>query len=207
MLALATAKKGEEAIRKAVGYLRDIQDGEGGFRRIGTEGVPLAVYTANVLNGLRAAGCAKDDPVVARAVTWLAACQNTDGGYGMTKGTDSVALSTAWTIKALTSYDVTPRDPAVGNAERWLLRTQNASGGFANTLTAPEDPEITSLAMIALRTFPQERVAVEKAVGYLAAAQHEDGSFTGNTPMHFKGASKKNTQTTLFVAWALDELL
>jgi hypothetical protein len=29
---------------------------------------------------------------------------------------------------------------------------------------------------------------------------------TDNTPMQFKGESKKNTQTTIFVAWALAEL-
>ena len=72
---------------------------------------------------------------------------------------------------------------------------------------APEDPEITSLAIIALGTPPNMEEPILRAVEYLGRVQHSDGSFTGNTPMQFKGESKKNTQTTLFVAWALGELL
>jgi squalene cyclase len=203
ILALVAAGKGDGAIGKGIEYLRGVQDKEGGFRRLGTEGVPLAAFTANVLNGLAAAGCAEDDPMVVKALSWLASCQNNDGGYGMSKGSDSVALSTAWTIKALRGFGAEPTNPAVRNGRTWLLGTQKASGGFSNTRAAPEDPEITSLAIIALKTLTDEQQAIEKAVAYLAAAQHPDGSFTGNTPMQFKGESKKNTQTTVFVAWAL----
>jgi prenyltransferase beta subunit len=207
ILALAAAKRGEEQARKGVEYLRRVQEGEGGFRRLGTEGAPLAVYTANVLNGLKAVGIGGSDPMVRKALSWLVSCQNPDGGYGMGKGTDSVALSTAWTIKALGNFGFAPTDRPLEGASTWLLDRQRPSGGFSNTSSTPEDPEITSLAIIALRTLPGTEQPIERAVAYLGAAQNPDGSFTGNTPMQFKGESKKNTQTTLFVAWALEELV
>jgi prenyltransferase beta subunit len=190
-----------------VAYLRSGQDPEGGFRRLCIEGVPLAVYSANVLNGLKAAGLPASDPMVERALSWLLSCQNPDGGFGMAKGTDSVALSTAWTIKALRDFGMEPADGPVRKAVDWLLDRQHEPGGFSNTPAAQEDPEITSLAMLALRTLPKKERPVERAVSYLARVQNDDGSFTGNTPMQFKGESKKNTQTTVFVVWALSELL
>ena len=206
VLALASVGTGKEQIRKGVEYLRGVQDGEGGFARLGTEGAPLAVYTANVLNGLKAAGISRDDTMVRKALDWLLSCQNEDGGFGMAKGTDSLALSTAWSIKALRNFGLVPAEPAVRRAAGWLLDRQYDSGGFSNRASAAADAEITSLAIMAVRTLPEHEQIIERAVSYLGSAQNADGSFTGNTPMQFKGESKKNTQTTLFVAWALGEL-
>lgn len=207
LLALAAAKAGgKETVRAAVEYLRGVQVPEGGFRRLGDEGVPLAVYTANVLNGLKAAGLPASDPMAERALDWLLSCQNPDGGFGMAKGTDSVALSTAWTITVLRNFGMEPTHSAVQKAASWLLDRQHESGGFANTAQGQEDPEITSLALLALRTLPRKEGEIEKAVTYLGRVQDSDGSYTGNTPMQFKGESKKNTQTTVFVAWALSQV-
>jgi prenyltransferase beta subunit len=207
VLALAEARKGAEAIDRAVEYLRKVQDEEGGFRRIGKEGQPLTVYTANVLFACKAAGLGEGDPMVDKALSWLRSCRGRDGGFPMTKGGDSIALATTWTIRALRALGAPPSAAGVRSTSKWLLAAQHASGGFSMTVSAPEDPEVTSLAICALRGLPHMEKTLERAVTYLCGAQEADGSFTSSMPMQFNNVAKKNTQTTLFVIWALSEVL
>ncbi len=75
------------------------------------------------------------------------------------------------------------------------------------TSNAPEDPEVTSLAIIALAALSGQEEAVVRAAAYLSIVQHPDGAFTSSMPMQFNNVAKKNTQTTLFVIWALAEVL
>ena len=98
IIALRQVKRGDEAIKKGVEYLRGVQDADGDFKRIGKEGPPLTIYTAVVLCALEEAGLKKTDPMVSKAIDWLIGCQNADGGYGMSKGTPSLSLSTGWTV-------------------------------------------------------------------------------------------------------------
>jgi prenyltransferase beta subunit len=207
VLALAEARKGAEAIDRAVEYLRKVRDEEGGFRRIGKEGQPLVVYTANVLFALKAAGLGKGEPMVEKALSWLRSCQGWDGGFPMSKGGDSIALATTWTIRTLRALGAGPSAPEVRSASKWLLAAQHASGGFSMTVSTPEDPEVTSLAICALRGLPHMEKTIERAVTYLCGAQEPDGSFTSSMPMQFNNVARKNTQTTLFVVWALSEVL
>ena len=83
----------------------------------------------------------------------------------------------------------------------------DASGGFSMTAAGGEDPEVTSLAICALRGLPRMEEVLERAVTYLNGAQHDDGAFTSSMPMQFNNVAKKNTQTTLFVIWALSEMI
>ena len=92
ILALKQVNKGEEAIKKGIQYLRDVQDVDGGFKRLGKEGAPLTIYTAVVLVALKEAGIPRNDPMVRMAIDWLMGCQNADGGYGMPKGTPSYGI-------------------------------------------------------------------------------------------------------------------
>lgn len=205
IMALKQANKGDEAIKKGIQYLRDVQDAEGGFKRLGKEGAPLTIYTAVVLVAMQEAGIPQNDPVVRMAIDWLIGCQNADGGYGMPKGTPSMALSTAWTVRALTAYNVAPSTPFVRDAVEWLLKTQKPTGGFSVVPPAPEDPEATAYTIIALSKLPDKKAIVDKAVDYLAKAQQPDGAFVSASPIQFNKVAKKNTQTTCFVAWALSE--
>ncbi len=75
------------------------------------------------------------------------------------------------------------------------------------TSNAPEDPEVTSLAIIALAALSGQEEAVVRAAACLSIVQHPDGAFTSSMPMQFNNVAKKNTQTTLFVIWALAEVL
>jgi prenyltransferase beta subunit len=206
ILGLKQAGKGDEAIKKAVEYLREVQDNDGGFKRIGKEGAPLTIYTAVVLCALKEAGYKRDDPMVRMAIDWLMGCQNADGGYGMPKGTPSLAPSTAWTIKALLDYGIAPSTPFISDAVEWLLKTQKPTGGFSAVPPAPEDPEITAYAIMALSRLKDKTDTINKAAEYLAKVQQPDGAYISATPMQFNKVPKKNTQSTCFVGWALSEL-
>ncbi|HPP07265.1 MAG TPA: terpene cyclase/mutase family protein, partial [Syntrophorhabdaceae bacterium] len=110
-------------------------------------------------------------------------------------------------VRALVMSGISPSSPFVSNAVNWLLKSQKSSGGFAMVPDkAPEDPEVTAYVIMALSKIKDKKDVIKKAEGYLASIQHEDGSFTSNTPIQFNKVPKKNTQTTLFVAWALTEL-
>jgi len=207
IIALKQAGKGDEAVKKGIEYLREVQDEAGGFKRIGKEGAPLTIYTAVVLNAFIDAGFKRNDPTVRKALDWLMGCQNPDGGYGMPKGSPSLAVSTAWTVRALILSGINQNTSFVSDAVDWLIKTQRPSGGFAMLQDkAPEDPEVTAYTIMALSKIEGKKEIIKKAEGYLANVQHEDGSFTSSAPIQFNKVPKKNTQTTLFVAWALAEV-
>ncbi len=206
VIALKQAGKGEEAIKRAIEYLRSVQDEEGGFRRIGKEGQPLTVYTAVVLCAAKDAGLAKNDPLVRKAMDWLMGCQNADGGYGMPKAGPSMALGTAWTVRALRAYGVAPTSTFVSDAVEWLLKVQKPTGGFSMVPPAPEDPEITAYVIMGLNGLQERKEVLMKGADYLGKAQQADGAFISAAPIQFNKVAKKNTQSTAFVAWALAEM-
>ena len=206
ILGLKQTGKGEEAIKKAVEYLREVQDDAGGFKRIGKEGAPLTIYTAVALCALKEAGYGTKDPMVRKAVDWLMSCQNADGGYGMPKGTPSLAPSTAWVVRALLAQGTAPSTPFIQDAVSWLLKTQKPTGGFSAVPPAPEDPEITAYVIMALSRVKDQTVPINKAAEYLAKVQQADGAYISAAPMQFNKVPKKNTQSTCFVGWALSEL-
>jgi len=207
ILALKQANKGDDAIKKGIEYLRNVQDPDGGFKRLGKEGAPLTIYTAVVLVALKEANVPRNDAMVRMAIDWLMGCQNSDGGYGMPKGTPSLSLSTSWVIKALTAYGIAPSTPFVQDAVEWLMKTQKPNGGFSVVPPAPEDPEATAYAILGLSKFADKKPGVDKAVDYLGKAQQPDGAFISASPIQFNKVAKKNTQTTCFVAWALSEAM
>lgn len=207
IMALKQTNKGDEAIKKAIQYLRDVQDVDGGFKRLGKEGPPLTIYTAMVLAGLKEAGVPKNDPMVRMAIDWLMGCQNADGGYPMPKGTPSMSFSSALVIKGLTAYDVALTTPFIQDAADYILTTQKSSGGFGVNPSAPEDPEVTAYSIMALSKFEDKKPAVNKAMDYLGKVQQSDGSFISNFPVQFNKVAKKNTQTTCWVAWAISVVM
>lgn len=203
IMALKQTNKGDEAIKKAIQYLRDVQDNEGGFKRLGKEGAPLTIYTAVVLIALKEAEVPRNDPMVRMAIDWLMGCQNADGGYPMPKGTPSLSFSTGWVVRALLAYGVSPATPFIKDAVDYLLTTQKPSGGFAPTPPAPEDPEVTAYVIMGLSKFEDKKPVLARAVDYLGKAQQPDGAFISGFPVQFNKIAKKNTQTTCWVAWAI----
>lgn len=205
IIALKQANKGEDAIKKGIQYLRDVQDGDGGFKRLGKEGAPLTIYTSVVLTALKEAGIPRNDPMARMAIDWLMGSQNADGGYPMPKGTPSLGPATAWAVRALLAYGVAPTTPFVQDAINYLLTTQKSNGGFSPVPPAPEDPEATAYAIMALSKFPDKKMIAHRAIEYLGKAQQPDGAYISASPIQFNKIAKKNTQTTCFAAWAISE--
>jgi squalene-hopene/tetraprenyl-beta-curcumene cyclase len=88
-LVAAGVKRGKPAIRRAVGWLEDHQNADGGWgedlrsyedRNLAGQGVSTASQTAWALLALLAAG-ERDNPATRRGVEWLASTQLADGSW------------------------------------------------------------------------------------------------------------------------------
>jgi squalene-hopene/tetraprenyl-beta-curcumene cyclase len=135
-LAQLGAKPDDPAISRGVAYLLREQMDEGSW--YGRWGVNYIYGTWSVLNALNAVGLPHTGPAFRKAVNWLVAIQNEDGGWG--EDCDSYKLAyrgyekapstssqTAWALIALMAAgDV--EHPAVGRGIRYLLETQSDDG-------------------------------------------------------------------------------
>ncbi len=133
----------EDICARAIGYLHETQEKEGSW--FGRWGVNYVYGTSNVLCGLRHHGFSADDPIVARALTWLKSVQNSDGGWGerahsyvdrslMGRGS-STASQTAWALMALLAF-LPPEDLALRRGVEWLVSRQTDAGTW-------NEPEFT----------------------------------------------------------------
>jgi squalene-hopene/tetraprenyl-beta-curcumene cyclase len=125
-------------VEKALDYLRKSQEPEGSW--FGRWGVNYVYGTSNVLCGLTEARIPANDPMVKRALAWLKAKQNSDGGWGeclesysdrslMGVGT-STASQTAWGLMGLLAF-LPASDPAVRRGVQWLINRQETQGDLA----------------------------------------------------------------------------
>ncbi len=133
------------ACRRGIAYLRRSQEKEGSW--FGRWGVNYVYGTSNVLCGLARQRVAASDPMVARALRWLEAVQNDDGGFGeslesysdrsaMGRG-PSTASQTAWGVMGLLAYRP-PTDEAVVRGIAWLVDRQLHSGAAAGSWAEAE---------------------------------------------------------------------
>jgi squalene-hopene/tetraprenyl-beta-curcumene cyclase len=124
------------AMRTGIDYLRREQMADGSW--FGRWGVNYVYGTWSALCALNAAGLDADDPCVRKAVDWLVATQNPDGGWGEDctsykldyRGYDrapSNASQTAWALLGLMAAGEVDH-PAVGRGIAYLQRTQDAAG-------------------------------------------------------------------------------
>lgn len=111
----------------------------------GRWGVNYVYGTWSALTALNAAGLAPEHPAMRKAVAWLKARQNADGGWGedgftyprcggTRADTDlamgpSTASQTAWALLALMAAGAVD-DPAVERGAQWLMRQQRADGDW-----------------------------------------------------------------------------
>ena len=134
------AQLGEPAdgprMKAALDWLAKDQHAEGSWW--GRWGVNHIYGTWSVLCALNAAGVSPADAMVRRAVRWLIAIQNADGGWGESadsyaldrKGHEpalSVASQTAWALLGLMAAGEVDH-PAVARGVAWLQRRQEADG-------------------------------------------------------------------------------
>jgi squalene-hopene/tetraprenyl-beta-curcumene cyclase len=133
---------GSRAARRGVVWLLRAQEKDGSW--FGRWGANYVYGTGAVVPALIAAGVPPSKPVIQRAVRWLEAHQNPDGGWGEDmrsyddpqlagQGT-STASQTAWALLALLAAG--PPGPAAEAGIRWLAEHQRADGTW-------DEPEYT----------------------------------------------------------------
>ncbi|HET8604275.1 MAG TPA: squalene--hopene cyclase [Marmoricola sp.] len=133
----AEGRTDSEECRRGVRWLLDAQEADGSwFGRWGTNHV---YGTGAVVPALIETGTPVGDPVIRRAVAWLEAHQNSDGGWGedlrsyvdpawIGRG-DSTPSQTAWALLALLAAGG-HRSPAVRRGVGWLVDHQRPDGGW-----------------------------------------------------------------------------
>jgi squalene-hopene/tetraprenyl-beta-curcumene cyclase len=131
----------EEAVRRGIDYLLAEQEEDGSW--FGRWGVNHVYGTAAVLPALEAAGFGPEHPAFRRAVAWLEAHQNEDGGFGedcrsYDRGEaglawrgrgESTPSQTAWALMALVAAGEA-RSECASRAVSWLARAQKRNGGW-----------------------------------------------------------------------------
>ncbi len=135
------AQLGERAetsprLARAIAYLEAEQETDGSFW--GRWGVNYIYGTWSALCAFNAAGMTMEAPVVRKAVDWLLAIQNPDGGWGEScdsydlayKGYEpapSTSSQTAWALLGLMAAGQVEH-PAVARGIGWLNGTQGEDG-------------------------------------------------------------------------------
>jgi squalene-hopene/tetraprenyl-beta-curcumene cyclase len=121
---------------RAMAYLKREQVADGSFW--GRWGVNYIYGTWSALCAFNAAGVAPDQPVVRKAVDWLLAIQNPDGGWGEScdsydlayagyQPAPSTSSQTAWALLGLMAAGEVDH-PAIQRGIAWLTATQGDDG-------------------------------------------------------------------------------
>jgi hypothetical protein len=146
LVLLALKARGETIPPAAVSWLIGAQGPEGGWAFDGSTAAGAADTntTGLALQALAAVGAASD-PAVAKAVAYLRAQQNADGGFAYQKAPDAASDSNS-TAMAIMGLLAAGEDPAGATWTQggkgpvaFLLQMQNASGALRYQQTQPED--------------------------------------------------------------------
>ena len=124
------------AAERALAYLRRSQRHDGSW--YGRWGMNYIYGTWSVLSALNAAGVKPEAPEMCKAVEWLAAIQNPDGGWGEDgssyrldyhgyEAAPSTASQTAWAVLGLIAAGAVDH-PAVARGVKYLVDNQGADG-------------------------------------------------------------------------------
>ena len=124
-------------VKRAVLWLRDQQESDGAW--FGRWGVNYVYGVGSVVPALVAAGIAGDDPAITRALDFLIAHQNGDGGWGedirsyddpsLRASGHSTASQTAWALLAFAAAG-RALDEAAYRGASYLAETQRSDGNW-----------------------------------------------------------------------------
>ena len=126
----------DQAAERSLAYLRRTQRPDGSW--YGRWGMNYIYGTWSVLSALNAAGVAPEAPEMRKAIEWLAAIQNPDGGWGEDGSSykldyhgfepaPSTASQTAWAVLGFIAAGALDH-PAVARGIKYLADTQGADG-------------------------------------------------------------------------------
>jgi len=134
---LAEVQQGESARQKGIAYIKKVQQEDGCW--YGRWGVNYLYGTSLVLSGLAAASEDMHQPYIRRAVEWLLAHQNADGGWGESCLTysdpslrgqgASTASQTGWVLNGLLAAGEKDH-PSISQGVAYLLATQKQDGDW-----------------------------------------------------------------------------
>jgi len=124
------------AVKRAINYLRRTQLADGSW--YGRWGMNYIYGTWSVLSALNAAGIDRNAPEMRKALDWLAAIQNKDGGWGEDGSSykldyrgyeqaSSTASQTAWALLGFMAAGDVDR-PALARGIKYLADAQGADG-------------------------------------------------------------------------------
>ncbi len=149
---------------------------------------PSADVTAHVVEALGHLGRDMGDPVVARAVDYLRAEQESDGSWFGRWGVNHV-YGTGAVLPALQAVGENMQADYVQKAADWLVSKQNPDGGWGETCSSYMDPSLRGvgpstssqtgwalLALLALGDHERD-LAIRRGLDYLLGTQRPDGTW------------------------------
>ena len=142
-------------------------------------------YTAFGILALRSVG----QSAGASTVGWLAGSQNSDGGFGVARSTQSDTDMTGAALQAL-AVTGRARGRVARRAVAYLRRQQNRDGGFGQMDGRESNSQSTSYAVQGLAAVHAAPGAVARALTYIRRRQRGDGSVA---------YSASSTQTPVWV--------
>ena len=117
-------------------------------------------------------------PAARRAVDWLRANQNDDGGFGQFRGRDSNAQSTAYAVQGLVAADA--GGAVLSRALAYLRGLQRGDGSIAYSSTSRQTPVwVTAQALMALERTPLPVATVPREKRSRPAAEEEQAPAGG----------------------------
>ena len=140
-----------------------------------------------------------------RSAAWLAASQNSDGGWGFSRGVPSESDSTGAVLQALVAAG--GNRGAINRGVSYLRRTQLAGGGFALAGGGAPNAQSTAWAvqgLVAAGSSPRTlRRGGRSPLDYLASLQAGDGHYrysraTDQTPVWVTGQGVQATSLQAF---------
>jgi energy-coupling factor transport system substrate-specific component len=159
ILALRAARVGSAQIRAAARWLGREANRDGGFAFSGRGATSGIDDTAGAVQALVAAGH-RQGPTVKRALRFLLAHQNPDGGFPLQPRGPSNAQSTAWAIQALVAAGRDPERVRTDGSRTplaYLYSLTVGDGSVRYSRTSTQTPVwVTAQALTAmsLRAFP-----------------------------------------------------
>ncbi len=136
--------------------------------------------TGATLQALAAVGRSRG-AAAQRAVAWLRANQNDDGGFGQFRGRSSNAQSTSYAVQGLVAAKA--GGAAVSRALAYLRGLQRRNGSVAYSSSSVQTPVwVTAQALMALRKTPLPVATVPRARGSRAAGGDASGAPATQAP-------------------------